>query len=312
MTTVDDGPGEPAGYASRRYVQSLAEFGSPVQLSRSGGWLLAAGIGDNGLRDAFGPYPTFTVEHPEYLDQDLAALKDDLVSVYVVSDPLRDDQLRHFVTAFDFVRLYKPHYVVDLDIGFGRYLRRHHRRYAGRALAQVEIVRAADPASHIDEWTALYAELCGRHRITGLRRFSAASFAVQLTVPGCHYFRALHEGEVVGGFICYLDRGRAYAHLISTTPPGQTLLAQYALYWTAIEYFRGKARLFNLGGVPGGMNASASGLSFFKSGWSTSQRSAMFCGRILNKPLYERLSAANQSQAAEHFPAYRSGILGGA
>lgn len=301
---------ELAGYASSAYVQSLAAFGAPVALSRSGGWLLAAGIGDSGYRDAFGPYPMFAVEHSEHLAEDLDALKDELVSVYVVSDPLRGEQLGHFSSAFDFVRTYKPHYIVDLATSFDSYLRRHHRRYAKRALEQVEVVCVPDPASYAAEWAALYEELCVRHRITGLRRFSAAAFAAQLAVPGCHYFRALQGSEAVGGFICYADRGRAYAHLISTTSRGQTLLAQYALYWAAIEFFRDRARLFDLGGIPGGMDAAESGLSFFKSGWSTSIRNAMFCGRILNAAAYERLCMANPGGNQGHFPAYRSGILG--
>ena len=301
---------EPAGYGSGGYVQSLAAYGTPVRLPRSGGWLLAAGVGDSGDRDAFGPYPLFAVEHPEHLAHDLAALKDDLVSVYAVSDPLREEQLEHFAAAFDFVRPYKPHYIVDLETAFDRYLRRHHRRYARKALAQIDVVCVTDPAAYVAEWTSLYEELCVRHRITGLRRFSQSAFSAQLAVPGCRYFRALHGSAVVGGFICYLDRDRAYAHLISTTQQGQDLLAPYALYWTAIESFRGSARLLDLGGVPGGMDAAASGLSFFKSGWSTSIRRAMFCGRILNEAAYERLCAASPGGSGKHFPAYRSGILG--
>jgi hypothetical protein len=301
-----------AGYASPAYALALAEFGEPLALPRSGGSLLTAAVRDSGYRDAFGPYPLFSAEHPEGLAEDLEQLKDRYVSVYVVSDPLRERQTPYFEAAFDFVRDYKPHYIVDLDIGFERYLKRHHRRYAKRAFEQIEVEQAADPAMHVAEWSWFYEGLCERHGISGLRRFSALSFAGQMRVPGCHYFRALHHGKAVGGFMCYLDRHRAYAHLIATTPQGQDLLAQYALYWSAIEFFRGTAGLFDLGGVPGGMDATAGGLAFFKAGWSTSVRQSRFCGRILNRAAYDKLCAGHSGGGSGHFPAYRAGILGAA
>ncbi len=308
--TVETPVAGPAGYANSGYVQSLAEFGTPLALSRSGGWLLSVAFRDSGYRDAFGPYPLFAVEHPASLAEDIAGLKEDLVSIYAVSDPLREDQIAHFEKAFDFVRPYKSHFVVDLDVGFDRYLGRHHRRFVRQAFRKLEVERAADPAAHVAEWCGLYEELCVRREIVGLRRFSAAAFTAQLSVPGCHYFRALRNGTAVGGLVCYLDRDRAYGHLTSSTALGRDLFAPYGLIWTAIEFFRGKARLFDLGGVPGGMNATADGLASFKSGWSTTLREARFCGRILNRAVYDKLSLAHAGGGSGHFPAYRAGILG--
>jgi hypothetical protein len=298
------------GYASAQYAQSLREFGEPLCLPRSGGWLLAAAIGNTSYRDAFGPYPLFAAEKPHLLAQDFAELPIDLVSVYAVSDPLREDQLPTYEWAFDFVRPYKCHYIVDLSITFDKYLCYHHRRYTARALEQVQVTLASCPASFATEWTDLYSALCERHSITGLRRFSPQSFAAQLRIPGCHYFRAFHRGNSVGGLVCFVDRGRAYGHLISTTGLGQRLLAQYALYWTAIEFFRGCAKVLDLGGVPDGLTPEQSGLAFFKSRWSTSTRMAYFCGRILNPKVYGQLTHGVGSKAGNLFPAYRSGILG--
>jgi hypothetical protein len=298
------------GYASSQYAHSLAEFGEPLSLHRSVGWILATAIPNSCYRDAFGPYPLFAAEHPELLVQDFAELPRDLVSLYVVADPLREDQLPAYELAFDFVRPYKLHYVVDLSITFDKYLGYHHRRYAARALEQIQVILANDPAAFATEWTDLYGALCARHSITGMRRFSRPAFDAQLRVPGCHYFRAFHGEELVGGLVCYLDRGRAYGHLISTTALGQRLLAQYALYWTAIEYFRGCATTLHLGGLPDEPAPEKSRLAFFKSRWSTSTRMAHFCGRILNRKIYDCLTDRAGSKAGDLFPAYRSGILG--
>jgi len=108
-----------------------------------------------------------------------------------------------------------------------------------------------------------------------------------------------------GALICYLDRGVAYAHLISTTAEGQKLLAQYALHWTAIEYCRDRARWFVLGSVPGKfLGPENSGLSFFKAGWATATCEAYFCGHILDPCHYNNLCDTLGSSRAV-FPAYR-------
>ena len=303
-------PPDIGGYAHHSYVAALAEFGTPLPLPRAGAWLLTSAIGTSSLTDAFGPYPLFSAENPQALDLELCELSGEIVSVYAVTDPLRDEQLPFLHQAFTAVTPYKPHYIVDLSIGFDTYMHRHHRRYAKRALAQLVIEMPDSPLAYLDEWCGFYNDLCARHGIVGLRRFSRASFAAQLQVPGCRYVRAIHNNEPVGGFICYVDRGRAYAHLIATSPLGQSLAAQYALYWTAIETFRNEAHTFDLGGVPGNAGTAATGLAFFKSGWATSTRMTHFCRRILNATAYDKLVAEAGGGNPQHFPAYRTGILG--
>lgn len=155
----------------------------------------------------------------------------------------------------------------------------------------------------------LYQCLVARHGITGLRAFSPQALAHQLSVPGCHYFRAIHEDSAVGALICYLDRGVAYVHLISTTPLGQKLMAQYALYWNAIEYFRGRARWFALGAVPGSSDGeSGKDLAFFKRGWATATCLAYFCAKTLNRTRYDELCGSLGAGVSDHFPAYRGGV----
>src|SRR4051812_33133883 len=49
----------PTGYQGPGYVASLREFGRPLSLSRTGGFLLERAIPGTADRDAMGPYPLF-------------------------------------------------------------------------------------------------------------------------------------------------------------------------------------------------------------------------------------------------------------
>jgi len=234
-------------------------------------------------------------------------LSGQLVSVAFVPDPMSFPPPKHLMKLFDVAQPFKTHFLADLHVEFSSYLSRHHRRYAARALGNVEVQLVQQASDFAAEWADLYAILVARHGVSGLRAFSRASLALQLTVPGCHYFRALQDGVTVGAFVCYLDRGVAYAHLISTTPKGQELMTQYALYWEAIEHFRNRARWFVLGSTPGAVDAVGStGLAFFKAGWATATCKAYFFGRILNRSRYNDLCTLHGDDGVSTFPAYRN------
>ena len=304
--------GAPGGYSHPGYAQSLLEFGEVRHLRQAGAWLLVRDIPATTSKDAIGPYPLFTCENYDALPAELAALPEDLITVAVVPDPLSGVSVDELKRCFDLVNPFKAHFLVDLEVPFSQYLRRHHRRYAQRGKSAVEVVLAENAQDHVEEWTSFYAALCGRHGISGVRAFSRRAFDHQLAVPGCHYFRALHEGSAVAGLVCYLDRGRAYAHLVGASPAGQELMAQYALYWHAIEFFRSKASVMDLGAVPGySSSAAPSGISFFKAGWATSSVQTYFCGKVLNEKAYEALRPNSPTVApAGFFPAYRLGNFG--
>ena len=59
------------GYAHPAYAHSLAEFGSPRPLPRSGGWLLERPIPGSPYRDAMGCYPLFAAQDWSRLYSDL-------------------------------------------------------------------------------------------------------------------------------------------------------------------------------------------------------------------------------------------------
>src|SRR5947209_826906 len=77
----------PAGYAHPLYAQSLAEFGTPLELPGCGGWLLERPIRGADCRDAMGAYPLFACQDWSQFAADCEALRGRLVSLALVPDP---------------------------------------------------------------------------------------------------------------------------------------------------------------------------------------------------------------------------------
>jgi hypothetical protein len=293
-----------SGYASSLYAASHAEFGEVLPLRRSGGALLARNIAGSRFRDAIGPYPLLCCHNFGGLAGDLTELAADIVAVSAVTDPLGAYEVQDLEAAFDIVREYKPHYLADLRRPFHSYMRRHHLRYTRRALERVRVDRVEDPSGCAQEWEFLYELQRRRFGITGIRAFSTAAFEKQLAVPGCLYFRASVAAGMVGALMCYQVGRRVYAHLIGSTDEGRAILAQYALYWHAIEFSRGVADWFCLGSVPDG--PLGGGLAFFKAGWATEARPSYFCGKVVLPDVYAQLAAT--AGEVTRFPAYRTSL----
>jgi hypothetical protein len=303
---------ESFGYRHPAYAASLAEFGRPVELTASGGFLLERRIPGSTATDAMGPYPLFACGRWEALPEDLAGLSRKLVSVVLVADPFGtyDDAL--LARTFDSAWPFKTHYVVDLARAGLAGLRKHHRYYTRRALAAVDVEVVADPVAHLDEWDGLYGALARRHRIAGIRRFSRTSFRGQLDVPGMVMLRAARGDTTVGIHLWFLDlsNGVAYSHLAATSDEGYSLGAAYALHWAAIEHFRGCAWWLDLG-AGAGTGGGTDGLTAFKAGWATDTRPAYICGRVFRRPQYSelvrRLDGGAAGSGPGYFPAYRAG-----
>ena len=289
------------GYAHPLYAQSLAEFGTPLHLPASGGWLLARSIPGSPAQDAMAPYPLFCCSNWNGLQDDLSTLWHDLVSVVLVADPFGayDEGLLH--ACFDRVTPFKQHYVVDLERG-GSFGKSHHR-YRARSELRDVTVEVCEPSEQLlADWIALYSHLVQRHSLAGIQAFSAESFRVQFTVPGLVALRALDQsGECVGVQLWYVQGEVAFSHLTAASERGYHLACLYAVYETAIQHFRGRVRWLNLGGGAG-LNAASDGLTKFKEGWSNGSKTAWLCGRVLNARAYEQLSNFLQTS---YFPAYR-------
>jgi hypothetical protein len=86
--------------------------------------------------------------------------------------------------------------------------------------------------------------------------------------------------------------------------------ASFALFWSAIHYFKDRVEWLNLGAGAGLKDNSADGLTRFKAGWSTGTRTAYFCGKILDGEKYAELVRAQGIGSTSYFPAYRQGEFG--
>lgn len=296
------------GYAHPGYARSLAEFGTPLELPASGGWLLEREVpGGGGARDAMGCYPLFFCQDWRALGEDLRALEGRLVAVSAVPDPFGDHDVERLRAAFgDVVTPFKEHFVTDMQRPLQESVSKHHRKYARRALRQVECDVVADLPAFLDEWLDLHKWLVARHGVTGIRGFSRESFAQQLALPGAVVLRAKHRGVAVGAQLWFRHRDVAYGHVLAFTPQGYELEAPYGLYWFALEHFLGHVKWCSYGGVSGTDVSEPGGLGQFKRGWATGTRTAYFCGRILDRPRYEALAACNNLSSGSFFPAYRT------
>jgi hypothetical protein len=309
------------GYAHPDYARSLGEFGTPRALPRAAGWVLERTISGSTDRDAMGCYPLFACRSWRHLPEDLAELGRNWVTLTLVADPFGDHDPALLHRCFpDLATPFKQHYVVDLTKPVEESVSRHHRRYARRALAQIDVDVVTDPPAFLDDWMRLHAQLVARHRIRGLRAFSREAFARQLALPDLVVLRASHGGEPIGAQLWLVQGDVAHGHVLAFSEAGYRLGAPYALNMAAIEHFATRVRFCDIGAAPGTTGAGAEGLLRFKRGWANGgTRTAWLCGRILDRARYAdrcraaealaTVSRAAQPDAADYFPAYRAGEL---
>lgn len=296
------------GYLHPLYAASLAEFGDPRQLPRSGGWILARKIpGTNSLCDGMGTYPLFCCPDWRELKHDLQELSDDLVSLSLVTDPFGGFDVTDLEDCFDKVMPFKPHFVADLSMPVNELVSKRHRSDARRSLRKVVVDVCDNPCAYLDDWMELFGVLEKRHQIKALRTFSRNAFAAQLRVPGLVMFKALLGNELVGLDLWYVQGDVAQGHLAAFSPAGYDTHASYATKWTVIEYFKGKVNWINFGGASGRSADEEGGLSRFKRGWTNTTHMAYFCTKVLNPELYSELDAAAGSHTDDYFPSYRRG-----
>ncbi|MGH9872777.1 MAG: GNAT family N-acetyltransferase [Pyrinomonadaceae bacterium] len=302
-------PNEVTGYSHAAYAASLAQWGTPRALCRSGGWLLVRPIPESGYVDAMGCYPLFVCEDWSQLKRDLETIDEALVSLAVVTDPFGSYDVDFLRRCFpDLVVPFKQHFVTDLRRAPDTYVHPHHRRNARKALNEMRVEKCDNPEDFLDDWISLYSTLIERHQITGITAFSRQSFAEQLRTPGIRVFRAVHDDVTIGMVLWYQQQHRAYYHLGAYSPLGYDLRASFALFDQSIQYFaEQKIEWLNLGAGAGSGADAKSGLNRFKEGWSTGTRTVYFCGRVFDRDKYEELSPARHLGTTDYFPAYRAG-----
>jgi hypothetical protein len=295
------------GYAHPDYAASLSEFGTPRALPRSGGWILEREIPGFAYRDAMGCYPLFTCLDWAQLRGDLEAIEGQMVALSLVTDPFGDFALDDLHQCFDLVRPFKEHFVADLHQPLNQVVSKSHRYNARKALRTVCVEECLEPGQYLEEWVELYTNLVERHKITGMRAFSRASFQKQLAVPGIVMYRATAQGETVGVNLLYTQGDVAYTHLSAFSPHGYEMGAAYAVRWVAMEHLAHKVRWLSLGASSGLNDDSSSGLHMFKKGWATGTRTVYLCGRILDRDKYQEIVSARGICEEGYFPLYRRG-----
>ncbi len=299
------------GYMHPEYAESLAEFGTPRELPRCGGWILERQIPEFPYRDAMGCYPLFCCQDWSQLNADLEDISDELVSLSLVTDPFGAYDLTYLKQCFrDLVILFKEYYIVDLVKSKNADVSNHHRYYARRALKKVYVEECQEPLQFLDEWIGLYEILIKKHNIQGIKAFSRKSFARLLRIPGIFMLRAVYENTTIGAQIYLLQEDAVHRHLSASSEVGYKIRSSYALDWYSIKYFSDKARWLILGGSAGLEQDYTDGLNAYKRGWSTITRPVYFCGRIFNHERYEEIVKVKNIVATDYFPVYRKGEFG--
>ena len=298
---------ELTGYLNPQYVEAFSEFGTPLYLPNSGGWLLARPIPGTSNRDAMGPYPLFACQDWSKLHKDINNLEEtDLISLVLVTDPFGEYDISLLEKTFPIVNEYKEHFIIDLQSPISDYLPRNHKRNISKALKVIKIKQCYDTDSAIDEWVELYADLTARHNIQGITQFSRNAFIKQFKVPGIVMFKAQHQNQTIGMLTWYIMNNYGYAHLGAYNQLGYELGTSYALFWHSFEYFSNKIRWLDIGGGSDSPRNGAEGLTRFKQGWSTKTLPVYLCGHIFDNEKYAEIVSIKNKQNKQFFPAYRA------
>lgn len=296
------------GYLSPLYAQSLTEYGNPLGLPRSEGWLLKRTIRETSYYDAMGCYPVFVCKNWSNLESDLDNISNQLISVSMVTDPFGNYDHENLKGIFDFALPYKEHFVVDLSQDCEEFVEKHHQRNARRAVGNLKVEICEEPLDFLPQWNLLYDILIERHQILGMTRFSREVFAKQFSIPGLIAFRAIASDETVGMLLWYVQDRIAYYHLGAYSSVGYALNASFALFWYALKYFSASGlEWLSLGAGAGAKNDGKDGLTRFKRGWSTGTRQAYFCGKVFDRKTYSELVLMRDIKNTDYFPAYRLG-----
>ncbi len=296
------------GYASKQYAESFTQHGAVQHLPASDSWVIQRHIEDSPYKDAIGCYPLFSCANWDMLEEDINSFAEDIIAFSLVTDPFSQFDAHQLQALFpDVCKPFKSHFILDLDLDLRKVVRSNHLRNAKKARKTLHITYVDEPATCLQNWITLYDHLIERHEIEGIARFSHYAFAKQFDTPGLHVYQASLGGEIVGMVLFYQMGETVYYHLGAYSPTGYAHRASFGIFWQAIVDFKSRhARWLNLGSGAGLSESEENGLVRFKKGWASDTRTAWFCGKILNQPIYTQLT----SQAAQHqstfFPAYRS------
>jgi hypothetical protein len=301
--------GSVTGYLHPDYARSLAEFGEPRELPACGGWILVRPIPGMDANDAMGCYPLFACQNWEAIHDDMDKLKDDLVSLVLVTDPFAAVEPQYLREHFAIARPFKKHLITSLKDDWESSVDKHHRYYAKKSLRDMNVEIILQPEVMLNEWYELYRYLVTRHNITGIQAFSRTCFERQLKLPGLFMVvgRLKSNHQVIGIHLVINHGQYSYSHLAAFSQEGYKICAAYGIYWETLKYLHSiQCQYFDLGAAAGLEDDPDDGLSRFKKGWSDDSRLVYLCGRIFDELKYSAIcTEKNIPLTTEYFPAYR-------
>lgn len=297
------------GYHNELYSQSLKEFGKPFYLPRSGSWTIKRRIDNTSKYDLMGCYPLFFSKKWENILRDLENIdQEDIVTIFLVTDPFGNYDEEILKKSFpDVMFHFKDHYYADLKEDLDSTICKHHMKKARRCLNRMEIVKCEKPIDILNDWWELYQYLIEKYKIKGIRAFSYDSFKKQFCIPGITLFKAIYKDRLIGIQIWFDHDEVAYSHLSAYNKEGYRLSASYGLRYYSMDYFKNKGTSYLSMGAGSGIGVKKDGLTYFKKGWSSGTRKVFFCGRIMNKEIYNELSNNKKIKGNSYFPIYRKG-----
>lgn len=296
------------GYLHADYAASLSEFGMPIQLAESGGWILKRSVPGQDSFDGMGPYPLFCCRSWDLLWKDLDQLQTDLISLSIVADPLKSLPQKNLESIFpDLVKPFKTHYIVNTENKLTDFISSHHKRYSKKSFNHTTIQKCEQPIDYLEDWINLYQELIDLHGISGIRKFSRKTFERQMTIPGLSVFRAVADSDTVAMSLWFEQVDCAYFHLSASNKLGYEYWASFGMFWEALNYFQKRVHWIDLGGGAGLVDGDLDGLARFKQGWSNETRTAYLCGKIFDHERYNELAITLGKKESSYFPKYREG-----
>lgn len=294
-------------YAMFEYARTLAHIGEPHYVHAWGTHVLARSWHGR-AKDACGVYPLAALSTEEDLRPGIEELRAaGFVSIVMVVDPLLSPSSERLRQAFEQVRPFKTHYVVDTDAAV--YQPSAHHRYEVRRSERTGLrVREVPLPTMLDAWIALYEVLGRRHANLGMASFSRSSFERLSHCDSLVAVAGFVDDRMVCCHLWFAAHGCAWSHLGASNAQGYDSGASYAVYDHSMRRFQGS--VIDLGGPAGVNDAAGDGLARFKKGFANRTVVAHLVGSVLDGANYAKLCAeAGIEDDDSFFPAYRKPTL---
>jgi hypothetical protein len=292
-------------YREEAYARCHEEQGAPFYLPQWDTWLLRRPIPGQNREDATGFYPACRLGAQAHLKAGLEALSQQgMVSLSLVTDAFQDST--SLLREASVHRIFKTHYLVDLQEPAPLQFSRHHTYEIRRSPCEGAVISFKD---YLGEWMDLYTHLGERHHLSQGGQLSAKYFERLTEVPQLVAVGGFLEKKLVSMHVWIHDGTHVFSHVAASDPVGYDTGAAYVVNKTALHFFASHPQFsfqaIDLGGCVGPKDDPTQGLARFKKGFSNHTAPVYLCGYVLDREAYHRLSPS-PSPASDYFPAYRA------